>query len=228
VPMEVLGITSVTCDPAYPSCTPPADASGIGLMGIGFDRGTPDEPLEPPDLLGNAFLQVSDVVTGRIRPGYTITTDGLTVGLANADVARFASAEISLTPSTTELGDWSMMPGCFSFPGLSGGGPFCGELLMDTGIASMILALPVAQRPSTLTPTIPNGVAIAISMPSATMPAFSYSFTTSGTTNTNPMAPSSQRWASGSAFINTGRHVIARYDYLYDPGCGKVGLLLRP
>jgi hypothetical protein len=120
-----------------------------------------------------------------------------------------------------------MMPGCFSFSGITGGGPFCGQLLMDTGISSMILALPDAQRPGSLTPTIPDGTTIAISVPSSTSPSFSYSFTTSATTNANPMAPTSQRWASGAPFINTGRHVIASYDYLYDPGCGKVGLLPR-
>jgi hypothetical protein len=41
--------------------------------------------------------------------------------------------------------------------------------------------------------------------------------------NPDASAPGTARWSKGSYFVNTGRNVLRRHDYLYDNGCGTVG-----
>jgi hypothetical protein len=56
-----------------------------------------------------------------------------------------------------------------------------------------------------------------------------YSFTLGE--GTNAMAPTASaedpaaRWADASSTpsVNTGRHVVAGYDYMYDASCGRIG-----
>ena len=38
----------------------------------------------------------------------------------------------------------------------------------------------------------------------------------------DPAAPSAVEWRDGKG-INTGRHVLAAVDYLYDAACGLIG-----
>ena len=69
--------------------------------------------------------------------------------------------------------------------------------------------------------TIPDGTQIRITVGSAP-PALSYRFTTGA--SGQPLTPKAIRWASDpKPFVNTGRHPIALYDYLFDDGAGKVG-----
>jgi hypothetical protein len=151
-----------------------------------------------------------------------ITSKGVTLGITSADAAGFKT--VGLTAGGSGPGDWNTEPGCFSFPSISGYGPQCGTVLVDTGIASAILGLPKSQRPSSIASSIPNGEQIQIQLPTASTanPILSYSFTTGA--GGNPMAPTSIRWAGGTApFVNTGRDPISRYGYLFDAGSGKVG-----
>ena len=66
-------------------------------------------------------------------------------------------------------------------------------VLMDTGVGEMLLWLSVADRPPFVT-----GDA------------------------TNPAAPSAVEWRDGKG-INTGRHILASADYLYDAARGMIG-----
>jgi hypothetical protein len=51
-------------------------------------------------------------------------------------------------------------------------------------------------------------------------PALQYSFVTGDTTD--PATPSAVEWRNGTG-INTGRHVLAAADYLYDAARGMIG-----
>ncbi len=94
-------------------------------------------------------------------------------------------------------------------------------MLVDTGINSAILGLARSQRPPSIPDTIPDGVSINFAAPSTVNPVASYTFTTG---SGEPPAPTSVRWAAGSApFVNTGRNLIARFNYLFDDGSGRVG-----
>jgi hypothetical protein len=217
VPLRVLAVNKSGCASGYPHCVA-GGISGLGVMGVGFDRGAAS-PM-PPELT-NAFLALTNIIEGTMHPGYIVRSNGVTLGITAADQADFAT--VALNSGGSGPGDWNTEPGCFSFPKISGYIPQCGTLLVDTGIASAILGLPKSQRPSSISSSIPNDERIQIDVAASTAatPILSYAFTTGVP---GPTAPTSIRWAAGTApFVNTGRRPISRYRYLFDAGSGKVG-----
>lgn len=235
VPIKVLAVSAASCDPAFPKCKP-GNPESVHMLGIGFDRGKATNVPSPtravtaapsgttPPELANAFMALTDIVQGSMRPGYVITPSGVTLGITAANTRGFKT--IGLTPGGTGPGDWNAAPGCFSFPGIPSFKPQCGTVLVDTGIDSAILQLAASLRPRPMQKKklIPAHTPIRISVGPSRKPGFSYGFTTGGTT---PVTPTSIRWAAATRstppFVNTGRDVISRYDYLFDAGSGKVG-----
>ena len=71
--------------------------------------------------------------------------------------------------------------------------------------------------------SIPDGTPIRVEVGLRSGPSvLSYGFTTGA--SAQPLAPTSIRWAGGSKpFVNTGRHPISLYDYLFDHASGKLG-----
>ncbi|MBA3716881.1 MAG: hypothetical protein H0W87_01465 [Actinobacteria bacterium] len=215
VPIQVLGVQQAACDPAYPKCVV-GKIDGLGLIGVGFDRGTSGPA--PPELT-NGFLALTGIVQGSMHPGYIVRAASVTLGLTSAGQAGYS--RIPLQPGGTGPGDWNTESGCFGFPQISGYASLCGTMLVDTGINSAILGLARSQRPPSIPDTIPDGVSINFAAPSTVNPVASYTFTTG---SGEPPAPTSVRWAAGSApFVNTGRNLIARFNYLFDDGSGRVG-----
>lgn len=231
VPIEVFGIDRVECGSNVKSCTPPADQkkaiASFSLMGIGFDRGS----ARPSN---NPFLQVEDVVYGRMRPGYVISPDRVDIGLDPANTAeRFHY--IPLAPSDDPPGEWLGADGCFRFPAVSA--EFCGSMLLDTGIDQMIFALARGKRPQgVVDPSHPEmlkpGTAVDILAPAAAPSALSYGFTYMPRRSLSAVDPKLIRWAAPPAtkppvFFNIGRTPLARFDYLYDDRCGSIGFFDR-
>jgi hypothetical protein len=231
VPIEVFGIDRVECGSNVKTCTPPADQkkaiASFSLMGIGFDRGG-----APPS--NNPFLQVEDVVYGQMRPGYVISPDRVDIGLDAANTAENFQY-IPLAPSGDPPGGWSGANGCFSFPAASA--KFCGSMLLDTGIDQMIFALAKDKRPAQIVePSRPDllkpGAAVDIAAPTASPLALSYGFTYEPRKISAAIDPKLIRWAAPPAtkppvFFNIGRTPLARFDYLYDDRCGRVGFFDR-
>ncbi len=231
VPIEVFGIDKVECGSNVKTCKPPSDQqkaiASFSLMGIGFDRGS-----APPS--NNPFLQLEDIVTGRIRPGYVISPDRVDIGLDAANTAE-KFRYIALDPSDDPYGDWLGANGCFAFPAASA--KFCGSMLLDTGIGQMIFALAKGSRPSTVVdPSNPGllkpGTGVDISAPTASPLALSYGFTYEPHKAAATVVPTMIRWAAPPAtvppvFFNIGRSPLARFDYLYDARCGQVGFFDR-
>jgi hypothetical protein len=229
VPVEVLGVEYQTCDPKFPKCQVDPTVDHMGNMGVAFDR---PESSGGPDT--NPFLQLKDVLEGRSHAGYIITQDGITLGLSADRAAGFSTMKLDpaqpVAGRTFFPGDWTQPPVCFSFPQY-GTKEYCGQMLMDTGIGSMIVNLPPDQRPAEIANAdpLPDGLEIRIAAPDASAPVMDYSFTLGE--GTNPMAPTASaedpaaRWADASSTpsVNTGRHVVAGYDYMYDASCGRIG-----
>jgi hypothetical protein len=203
----------------------PTDFDG-GILGVGFaigglaDGGPTRNPLLHLTYQGE-----------KLRRGYIIRSQGIEAGLTPANTAGFAVIA-GLTPANTagfavielqrnaDSADWMQPAGNLGLPdGFSIDLP----LLVDTGVGEMLLWLNAANRPSALAgySKFPAGVAVTITAPlSSDAPALQYSFVT-GDAN-DPAAPSAVEWRDGKG-INTGRHVLAALDYLYDAARGLIG-----
>jgi hypothetical protein len=187
-----------------------------GMFGIGFAiGGKADGGPERNPLLHVTYQGAS------IAPGYTLTLQGIELGLGKASSAGFAVVPLQRNAAGT---DWKQPTGNLDLPGFTASLP----VLMDTGIADMLLWLAPAKRPSqwSRVATLPAGVSVSISMPvdSSSPPALQYSFVT-GAAN-QPMAPTAVRWRDGTG-INTGRNVMAGFDYLFDAADGRLGFRER-
>jgi hypothetical protein len=192
--------------------------ANLGMMGVGFGRGGTSAGL-PPEL-NNAFLALKPIIQGSMHPGYIVKKGGVVLGITPHNSGAYHW--IHLARSASVPGDWTTEAGCFAFPALASSA-FCGTMLVDTGISSMILALPKSQRPASLAAAnpIPSGTTIRVTASTASGGAVRYQFSNG---DLGPMSPvGGIRWALGTAFINTGRYLIAGYDYLYDAGSGRVG-----
>lgn len=232
-PIPVLVSTSTACAPNN-TCTE-APPNTLHYLGVGFDRNASTSLDLSVGPAFNAFLHLDDAANGSdISPGYIFNaqTAQVTLGLNSTGLSGFTLA--ALTANQTVPGDWLTGPGCFSFPN-NGGTQFCGTLLMDVGISEMFLQLFITQRPAdtqtkqqngnayqTIVPSSPPGVRMTILAGSSSSPAMSYSYTTSAT----PIAPAPSNVVWGDKpqiFVNTGRRVLAAFNYLFDSQCGQFG-----
>jgi hypothetical protein len=228
-PIKVLGITTAYCAKGYPKCDANPPKPNLHYLGVGFDRGTtnPDDQLGTP--ADNPFLNLTNADGGAdTSPGYVLGGSAITVGITSTS----GYGTVPLTPSSTVPGDWTTMSGCYGFPDLPMPNQFCGTLLLDVGIVEMFIDLEKSQRPAgaedqgcdeTKTACkVPLGTTMQIIAGSAASPAASYDFTVSDQP-TGP-APTFAQWIdSQNVFVNTGRHPLFAYDYLYDARCGNVG-----
>ena len=152
-----------------------------------------------------------------MRRSYIIRSQRIEAGLTPANTEGFAVIELG---RNVESDDWMQPMGTLGLPdGFSADLP----LLVDTGVGEMLLWLVAADRPSGLADDseLAAGVAVAITAPpSSDAPALQYSFVTGDTSD--PAGPSAVEWRDGKG-INTGRHVLAVADYLYDAARGLVG-----
>lgn len=229
-PVKVLAITSAYCAPDS-KCTkqPHPPEPTLHYLGIGFDRnatGSGDLFNSPAD---NAALHVVDGTNGTdVSPGYVLSGSALTLGIVSTAGYDLAP----LTPNGTVPGDWNAAPGCFGFPALPAPNQFCGSLLLDVGIPEMFLQLPPAQRPpgsADASNQVPRGTEMQILAGTAANPAMSYAYTLSESPPPNSPQPSYIDWSDlPGTFVNTGRHPLYAFDYLYDARCGHVGFAPLP
>jgi hypothetical protein len=211
VPVTMLGVEKLACDPKYPKCSiRNRSAQGVGVLGVGFGR---------KESIGtNPFLQIAAMVRGSMHPGYIVSTSSVTLGLTAENTRGFR-----FIPLIRNGSDWLGATGCFGFPGRPGYERMCGTILVDTGIPSMIVSLAAALRPPDLKTDIPSGTAIAIAAPAFDNAEVSYRFSVG---DRGAPTPSAIRWSKATgdnAFVNTGRNLIRAYDYLYDAKCGRIG-----
>jgi uncharacterized protein (TIGR03437 family) len=193
----------------------PADFNG-GMMGVGFGRSSPGQ---------NAVLLIQDVVSGKLKPGYVLSTTPsphVIVGLDASTMAGFQT--VPLSPDPNFSGDWlaTSLRGCLTLPNNSAYTTACGSLLVDTGIPECILwglkdttlggSVPKGQT------LVPDGVAMQIALGPNT--GMTYAFQA----NTSSNSPATISIRGSSAFsINTGRNLLLSFDYLFDAAGGNAG-----
>jgi len=215
VPVTLLAVERLACDPKYPKCSVRGrSAQSVGILGVGFAR--------KESIGSNAFLQISDMMHGNMHAGYIVAENAVTLGLTAENTRGFQFMSLRRGPK-----DWLGAPACYGFPGKLGYTRMCGTLLVDTGLASMIVSRAPSLRPPDIRSSIPDGTGIEIAAPAFEQPVMHYRFSVG---DPGPLSPTSIRWSSAAgnaAFVNTGRKVIRGYDYLYDAKCGRVGFRAR-
>lgn len=240
--VPVLGVEQEVVCPKYtsgPTCpdTPLKKASkGIIYMGVGFGREKDHQPQGTPDknpLLNLTSIGQTPVTPQSLKRGYIINPKGVTVGLTPANMAGFDLIKLTKDTDPDHKGDWQPLPMCISVnesPCISG------SALIDTGIPQMYLTVPSTVKfdtvpekdlsvPSRTLKVLAPKSTVKVSFPDAVKPVASYGFTLGDTSNI--LAPAQAIPSMGktpAAFVNTGRHFLREFQFLYDAEEGQVGL----
>jgi hypothetical protein len=215
--------------------------SNITYMGIGFGRNGPKDgmPFATPKvnpLLNVKRIDGDPVPDMSMRPGYIVSTQGITLGLTSKNTRGFVfmSLEPGLT-HTEDPRDWAMAKMCFS---INDEGINCGLVLVDTGIAQMYIRAEVGTSIPTVRIPNPNpngqakmvkrvtpGTKITVGLPSLDRPAVSYSFVVG---DKRPIEPSYifPQLPERPPYVNTGRHLLFGYSIAFDAVGGRFGLRL--
>jgi len=220
----------------------------LNYLGIGYAResGSATELFKSP--AQNAFLHLTDENNGTdIGPEYAIAENGLTLGVNSENLGVYSTYDLS--PDMAIPGEFQLLPGCFSFPGLTPPQQFCGNSIFDIGIQEMLIKLPCAEWPagthsrykckndpkvllkqSRVPSNVEMSVALGASSPTASptpTPVVSDPFTTGTVTGPAPAYVSWQDTTgtsqAGTPIVNTGRNPLACYNYVYQGQCGVVG-----
>jgi hypothetical protein len=201
----------------------PVDFDG-GVFGIGFAIGglADGGPCRNP-LLHTTYQGAP------LNSGYVISLRGIDVGLNSFNTDGFAFIALSRDGSDE---DWLQPIGSIGLSDGVSADAFSADLriLVDSGIPEMILWLSADDAPPNLAidSAFPAGISVNVSLPApaqASEPALQYSFVTGDASQR--MAPSQVVWHLGNG-MNTGRHVLAGADYLYDAAAGRVGFRVLP
>ncbi|MFG1359281.1 hypothetical protein [Xanthobacter pseudotagetidis] len=226
-PIAVLAVDSVDCLVSARNCEPQDQPRGIAMLGIGFARERDHQRAATPDK--NPFLNLPDMgQNGRRGPlgrGYVLNRRQVQVGLEPGDIGvRFATIPLLRDPAS---GDWAPPQACISVAQRMP--PACGTLLVDTGVTSMYLSIPVLQIEDREhisargLPTIAVGVELAI-LPPPGASAPSYRFVVGD--DANPLAPEQVILVGDGRrppFVNTTVRLLNRYDYAFDADAGLIG-----
>jgi hypothetical protein len=189
------------------------------MLGIGFGRGKEAHPEK------NAFINLTEMQAGTMCRGYTITPDGISLGLTPANTAPGyiyqKLTERALAPDVVGkdagLKDWQTTPGSCTV-GNDYKSPLA-AVLMDTGLTNMILCDPAGPQSG----DVPDGTQITVNLLGGQL---HYSFKVGD--KSDPVVPRKVSWDKPrvGCTINTGLRSLARYDYLFDDTDGY--LALRP
>jgi hypothetical protein len=188
----------------------------VHMFGVGFGRGMEAHPEKSP------FVNLIEMQAGTMRRGYTITRNGITLGLTAANVGtgyRFQKLTERAVSGETRalrpgLNDWQTTPGSVTVDALHA--PM-GTILMDTGLTNMMIAMPG----NTATGDLALGTTVTIDLLGGKL---HYSFRVGDTDD--PMTPRKVTWVKPThgVSVNTGLRVLAAFDYLYDADGGYLGL----
>jgi len=232
-PIRVLAVLSSACHRNDP-CKEPPPFKNFHYLGVGFDRGKPfaDDPFQSPR--DNALLSTEPKPGKTMSQGYVLSGSTITAGITAGNSAGASLVPLTANPSTP--GDWLGTPACVSFPSPTdpSGTAVCGSMLLDVGISKMFITF---SSKSVEPPVVSGGLGanqtISIVAPSPSSPALAYSVSSGRADGgksppATGMAPSSVGLTAlpggrGPVFINTGRHVLFEYRYLFNAQAGEVG-----
>ncbi len=216
------------------TCAEPSEVvnlpKGIAYLGVGFGRegngqsqGTPDKN----PLLNLTAIGGQPIASGSFRKGYVVTQEGVRVGLTASVAAGFRFLKLDARGAGGPL-DWLQAP-MHVAAGDQPAQP--GSLLIDTGIPTMYLGVAHPEALQTVTETNPStkkpakvlapGQTVTITVP--TQPATTFAFTMGSGEATVPSQVLVNS-PSAKGFVNTGRHVLRRYEVMFDADGGWFGL----
>lgn len=214
------------------------------MLGVGFDRDTgsglvdPGGHVIPPDI--NPFLRLEAMVHGVMTPGFIVDlrTRTITLGLTDANTAGFELVQLARQdpkpPHAKEAG-WAAPNVWLTVPA-GGVAPLQTGLLVDTGLGYSIVQAPLGIAPpqaavmyvasadtANCRVQVADGQRVALTAIGADKPFYEFVVGTPG------QAPDYVSWRhnvelhGGMPFINTSRHALNQFEYLYDNQHGRIG-----
>ena len=189
----------------------------IYMLGIGTGRGkVPRQDLNP-------WVNLKEMQAGTMRRGYTITREGITLGLTVETVGKGylyeKLKEHTAAPDAAPIvkqtvKDWDSSRGWVTVGGVK---HEMAGMLLDTGLTNMMIQAP----DPTFQGDVADGTEITVNLLSGRL---SYNFKVGD--STSPVTPRRVTWVRRTAgpLINTGLKALAIYDYLYDADGGYFGL----
>jgi hypothetical protein len=223
------------------------DTRQITYMGVGFGRNKPGSGQPNAVPKRNAFLNIVSIKLDdgdtvslcALRAGYIISSEGVQLGLTEANTRGFSFAQ--LEPGVThreDSRDWAMARANFSINGDPGS---IGYGLLDTGIQQMFIRAEDGVSIPTITVPNPNpngtrkevervksGTEIGINFLSLNETKVAeYSFTVGK--HTSKMEPYYVKEGKQTPppFVNTGRNVLFGYSIAFDAVGGRFGFRQR-
>lgn len=233
IPIQILVVDKSQTYAVHAHAGMASGTTTIGNMGVGFADST--NAILPID---NPFLQLERMLLGKspLPRRYIVNTHGITFGGTAAQLAGFTW--IKLSTNAQLAGDWDLPSACIGFPKAPNAASSysCGTFKVDTGYRPMILSLPPGQGPSNVQTYLnAKGNTIQLMAPGNVRPVVNWLFDTPGilpSMGQEPFPPSYPDPipngihfvpTNSSTFINTGLHIIYKYDYAYDAACGAIG-----
>lgn len=223
----------------------PAPEKPVLYMGVGFGQEADFQPQGTPDknvLLNLRSVNGQPIADGTLNKGYVIGRQGIQVGLTAANTAGFRFAK--LEPYAQYPGDWMMPRGCITVnpdQNRDANGPICtpANILVDTGIPQSYMTLPTAiqfdevEQTDLSEPTKKVGVlapdtSVAVRIPNAADPIATDAFIVGAGAPNEPAQVIPSSTDTRAPFINTGRHFLRQYQFLYDAKQGYVGMKDQP
>ncbi|CAO3413115.1 hypothetical protein [Azospirillum endophyticum] len=229
----------------------PPPEKPVLYMGVGFGQEADFQPQGTPDknvLLNLRSVNGQPIADGMLNAGYIIGRQGIQVGLTAANTSGFRFTKLEAYQQYP--GDWMMPRGCITVnpdENRDANGPICtpANILVDTGIPQSYMTVPPSikfekiQQPDKSEPNKTVGVlaprsSVAIHIPDATNPIATDAFLVGGGAPNEPaqVIPSSTEppppAVKKTPFINTGRHFLRQYQFLYDAKQGYVGMKDQP
>ena len=188
------------------------------MLGVGSGRG------DETNQFRNPFVNLNEMRDGSMRRGYTITREGITLGLA-ADKVGDGYVYEKLNerkgkPTTWPTGpepvakDWDAPTGY----AVVGGKKFDHfGMLLDTGLTNFMIEYPEI----TTQKTVPNGTPVEVFLQGGKL---KYGFTVGDKTDPDAPPKVTEVHYENMRLINTGLRALANFDYLYDADGGYFGL----
>lgn len=245
--VPVLGVEQAGSCPSYQTdgkiCPGLASAvnGSVFYMGVGFGQEADFQPQGTPDknvLLNLVRLNGQPIADGTLNPGYIIGRQGIQVGLTAANTTGFSFAK--LEPYAQYPGDWLPPKGCLVVnPSENGDQCITANVLVDTGIPQSYMTVPAGTKLSTVQApdasepkkqigVLAKGNSVSVSFPATAPFIATDSFTIGGNTPVEPVQVIPSVVDTRPPFINTGRHFLRQYQFLYDAKQGYLGIKAQP
>ena len=208
---------------------------GIRYMGVGFGRGSSEQPQATPDK--NPLLNVVavDGESVETHAGYIVTQAGVHVGLTAENTRAFRQTKLVRRPDSSAPRDWQMVGMEIS---IDGSPSEEGLALFDTGIPQSYVRVSNATYQGLAKKGFCQGVKnstilcpkseVKVLVGDGASPVGEFDVVAGDPhEQMDPVEFRMERPSSSGTFINTGRHFYYGFEAMLDGKCGWFGLKKR-